>query len=254
MKRIKVVKVGGKLLEDEKRLEGLCDSLAELYPECVVVHGGGTLVGKLAERLGIEVKMHEGRRITDGETLDLAVMLYGGLANKRLVAALRKRGVNGCGLSGCDMGVVLSHKRPVGEIDWGFVGDIDRVDGDVISHLLESGIMPILCAISYGEGGLLLNTNADTIASAVAVALSSLYEVELIFCFDKPGVLRDMEDESSVIPTINRESFAELKRSGVIYSGMLPKLENAFTTIDAGVSSVRLTDPDHLSGGTIIVK
>ena len=254
MKKINVVKIGGKLIENTAVLAALCDALKGLYPNCVLVHGGGTLAGKLAEKLGMEVHMHEGRRITDAGTLEVVVMAYAGLANKKVVAGLQRRGVNACGLSGCDMGVVLSHKRPVKDIDWGFVGDIDTVDAEKLSMLLESGVMPVLSPITYSKEGLLLNTNADSVASATATALSRIYEVKLTFCFDKPGVLVDVDDDSSVIPSINRTQFKEFKESGVIYSGMLPKLENAFKTIDAGVSSVRLTDPDHLSGGTVIIK
>lgn len=254
MKKIKIIKIGGKLIENKDLLNSLCNELPKYYPNCVLVHGGGTLAGQLATKLGLEVKMHDGRRITDAETLKVTVMAYAGLANKTVVAELQKRGVNACGVSGCDMGIVKSHKRPVKDIDWGFVGDIDSVDCDMVSMLLEKGIMPVFSPITYSQDGELLNTNADSVANAVATALAERYDVELTFCFDKPGVLMDINDDSSAIPSINREQYAELKESGVIYSGMLPKLENAFKTIDSGVSAVRLTDPDHLNGGTVIIK
>lgn len=250
---IKVIKIGGKLIENEAVLAGLCDKLMKLYPDCVLVHGGGSLAGQLASRLGIETKMHDGRRITDRETLDVTIMAYAGLANKKVVAALQARGVDACGLSGCDMGIVVSHKREVKEIDWGYVGDIDRVKAENLAYLLDKKIMPVVSPITFDLSGQLLNTNADSVASAVAIALSRLYEVELVFCFDKPGVLTDIDDESSVISSVNRTQYQEYVTQGVIHSGMMPKLENAFKTIDAGVKSVRLTNPDHLTGGTVIV-
>lgn len=250
---IKVIKIGGKLIENEAVLEALCDKLMDLYPDCVLVHGGGSLAGQLSSRLGIETRMHDGRRITDRETLDVTIMAYAGLANKKVVAALQARGVNACGLSGCDMGIVVSHKREVKEIDWGFVGDIDQVKAENLAYLLDKKIMPVVSPITFDLCGQLLNTNADSVASAVAIALSRLYEVELVFCFDKPGVLTDVYDESSVIGSINRVQYQEYASRGVIHSGMMPKLENAFKTIDAGVKSVRLTNPENLTGGTVIV-
>lgn len=250
---VKVIKIGGKLIENEAVLDELCDKLMDLYPDCVLVHGGGSLAGQLSARLGIETRMHDGRRITDRETLDVTIMAYAGLANKKVVAALQARGVNACGLSGCDMGIVVSHKREVKDIDWGFVGDIDRVKAENLAYLLDKKIMPVVSPITFDLSGQLLNTNADSVASAVAIALSRLYEVELVFCFDKPGVLTDVDDESSVIPSIDRIRYQEYATQGVIHSGMMPKLENAFKTIDAGVKSVRLTNPDNLRGGTVIV-
>lgn len=250
---IKVIKIGGKLVENDTVLNGLSDKLMDLYPNCVLVHGGGSLAGQLSARLGIETRMHEGRRITDRETLDVTIMAYAGLANKKVVAALQTRKVNACGLSGCDMGIVVSHKREVKDIDWGFVGDIDQVKAENLAYLLDKKIMPVISPITFDLSGQLLNTNADSVASAVAIALSRLYEVELVFCFDKPGVLTDIEDDKSVIPSINREQYREYAGQGVIHSGMMPKLENAFKTIAAGVKSVRLTSPEHLTGGTVIV-
>ena len=250
---IKVIKIGGKLIENDAILAGLCDNLKAFYPSCVLVHGGGSMAGQLAGQLGVEVKMHDGRRITDKSTLDIAVMAYAGMANKKIVAGLQARGVNACGLSGCDMGVVVSHKREVKDIDWGYVGDIDEVKAEFLALLLGKEVMPVLSPITFSRGGQLLNTNADSVASAVAVALSLLYETELVYCFDKPGVLMDVEDDSSVIPLIDPLLYNELLQKGLIHSGMLPKLENAFKTLKAGVKKVRLTDPVHLDGGTVIV-
>lgn len=250
---IKVIKIGGKLIENDGVLSGLCDKLAGCYPNCVLIHGGGSMAGQLSTRLGIETRMHEGRRITDRETLDVTIMAYAGLANKKVVAALQARGVNACGLSGCDMGVIVAHKREVKDIDWGYVGDIDSVKAENLAYLLDKKIMPVISPITFDLSGQLLNTNADSVASAAAAALSRLYEVELVYCFDKPGVLTDVEDDHSVIPSINRAQYKEYAEKGLIHSGMMPKLENAFKTIDAGVKSVRLTNPENLTGGTVIV-
>ncbi len=253
--KVKIIKIGGKLVEDDavlNGLNGLNDRLAALWPGCLLVHGGGSMAGQLSAALGLEVRMHEGRRITDSRTLEVAVMAYAGLANKKIVAGLQARGVNACGLSGCDMGLVVSHKRERGEIDWGFVGDIDTVRTEALALLLENRILPVISPITCSREGQLLNTNADSVAGAVATALSSRYETELTFCFDKPGVLLDVNDEQSVIPRINKHDYRELLARGVLHSGMLPKLENAFKTLEAGVGSVRLTSPENLNGGTLL--
>lgn len=249
---LKIIKIGGKLIENDKILAGLCDKLTAYYPHCVLVHGGGSMAGQLSAKLGIEVKMHEGRRITDRDTLDVTVMAYAGLANKKVVAALQTRGVNACGLSGCDMGIIVSHKREVKDIDWGYVGDIDSVKAENIAYLLDKQVMPVISPITFDKNGQLLNTNADSVASAVAIAVSGMFDTELVYCFDKPGVLTDIDDNDSVIPTMNREQYKEYTEKGLIHSGMMPKLENAFKTIAAGVKSVRLTNPEHLDGGTVI--
>lgn len=252
--KIKVIKIGGKLIESSEVLARLCDGLASLGEPFVLVHGGGVLGSQLATKLGIEVKMHEGRRITDEATLDIAVMAYAGLANKRVVAALQARGVNACGLSGCDMAVVKSHRRPVKDIDWGLVGDVDSVDGEVLAMLLNNGVIPVVSPITFSPKGELLNTNADSVASAVAMGLASKYEVELVFTLDKAGVLLDVDDDSSLIAKITPDYYAELRREEKIHSGMIPKIDNAYKTIDAGVNSVRITSPNNLMGGTVVVK
>ncbi len=252
--KIKVIKIGGKLIENREVLARLCDGLASLGEPFVLVHGGGVLGSQLATKLGVEVKMHEGRRITDEPTLEIAVMAYAGLANKRVVAALQARGVNACGLSGCDMAVVKSHRRPVKDIDWGFVGDVDSVNADVLAMLLDAGAVPVVSPITFSPEGELLNTNADSVASAVAMGLASKYEVELVFTLDKAGVLLDVEDESSLIPTITPQLYQELRQEEKIHSGMIPKIDNAYKTIDAGVEKVRITSPDNLTGGTVVVK
>lgn len=250
---IKVIKAGGKLIENEQVLDDLCNKLSVYYPYCVLVHGGGSMAGQLSARLGMETQMYEGRRITDASTLEVTVMAYAGLANKKIVACLQSKQVNACGLSGCDMGVVVSHKRAFTDIDWGYVGDIDRVKEEVLAFLLDRGILPVLSPITCSVTGQLLNTNADSVAAATAIALSRRYDTELVFCFDKPGVLEDMEDENSLIPLIDRKKYQELLEEKSIHTGMLPKLENAFKTLEAGVKRVRLTSPSDLEGGTVIV-
>ena len=252
--KIKVIKIGGKLIENSEVLARLCDGLSSLGEPFVLVHGGGVMGSQLATKLGVEVKMHEGRRITDEATLDIAVMAYAGLANKRVVAALQARGVNACGLSGCDMAVVKSHRRPVKDIDWGLVGDVDSVDADVMAMLLGAGVIPVVSPITFSPDGELLNTNADSVASAVAMGLAERFDVELVFTLDKAGVLLDVNDESSLIKTITPALYAQLRAEEKIHSGMIPKIDNAYKTIESGVDSVRITSPYDLSGGTLVVK
>lgn len=252
--KIKVIKIGGKLIENVDVLASLCDHLVSLDEAFVLVHGGGVMGSHLAEKLGVEVKMHEGRRITDAVTLDITVMAYAGLANKRVVAALQARGVNACGLSGCDMAVVKSHRRPVKDIDWGLVGDVDTVDADVLALLLDNGAIPVISPITFSPEGELLNTNADSVASAVAMGLARKYDVELVFTLDKAGVLLDVDDESSLIPTITPALYAELRAAEKIHSGMIPKIDNAYKTIESGVGAVRITSPSNLTGGTVVTK
>ncbi len=250
---LKVIKFGGKLLENEASLRAVATAVARTLPRTIVVHGGGVMATRLAEKLSIEQHIVDGRRITDAATLDITVMAYAGLANKRLTAALAAQGAQACGLTGCDMGVVRSTKRPVQQdIDWGFVGDVQQVNDKALRMLLNSGYTPVLSPITYSAEGLLLNTNADSVAAAVAAAMSREEEVELVYCFDKAGVLRDINDPDSVIPEIDEQLYAELKREGAIFEGMLPKLENAFATLRKGVSRVRITAPDSLTGGTVI--
>ena len=241
-----VIKIGGKLVENPELLGRLCDRLVKVSPPFIVVHGGGTLAGELCRLLDIPEQMVGGRRVTDEETLRVAVMTYAGWVNKTVVSALQHRGINACGLSGCDMQVVTARKRPRTDRDWGYVGDIEAVNTAVLTMFLRQGIVPVLSPITYGIHGAVLNTNADSVASAVAEAMAKGGLVDLVFCMDKRGVMKDIGDEDSLISHLNREQYEQYKQEGVIHSGMLPKLENAFTSIARGVRSVRLVHPDEL--------
>ena len=221
----------------------------------MLVHGGGRKATKVAESLGIESKMVGGRRITDADMLSVVTMVYGGLVNKNLVARLQANGVNALGLTGADMDVIRSHKRPLKDgVDFGFVGDVDNVAGSTLARLIEEGVTPVMAPLTHDGQGHILNTNADTIASETAKALAPYYDVTLIFSFEKKGVLRNPDDDDSVIPTITREDFVKYKADGTISGGMLPKIENALSAIDAGVERVIITLATAIDGnhGTII--
>lgn len=254
MKPINVIKVGGGVVEDDASLSLLLSSFAALPGAKVLVHGGGRSATRMAERLGIETHMVDGRRITDAAMLDVVTMVYGGLVNKHVVAALQGRGLNAVGLTGADMDLIRSHRRPAGVVDYGWVGDIDRVDTTVLQRLIDAGCVPVVAPLTHDGQGHMLNTNADSIAGEVACALASAYDVTLTFCFEKRGVLRDAADDTSVIPRIDEPSFRRLVQEGVIAGGMIPKLENSFTAVRRGVRQVVITRADHLDGqgGTVI--
>jgi acetylglutamate kinase len=249
-----IIKIGGKVVDNEIMLQEILRGfIADNRPK-ILVHGGGKGATELAEKLGIPTQMVNGRRITDDPTLEIAVMVYAGWFNKKVVAALQAGGCNALGLSGADGNLILAHKRPVGEIDYGWVGDVDSVDAEGIRELLLARFTPVLCAITHDGQGHLLNTNADTIAFKVAQAMSKHYKVTLSYCFEKSGVLLDAEDNTTLIPRLDRERFEALKKEGAIHTGMLPKLENAFAAAAAGVETVRICGPDTFSGngGTLI--
>jgi acetylglutamate kinase len=212
------------------------------------VHGGGKVATQLSETLGIETKLVDGRRITDIDTLRVVTMVYAGLINKNIVAQLQRFGNNAIGLTGADGDFIRTKKRPVKTIDYGFVGDIDEssINPHNISKLMEAGFTPVFCALTHDGEGQLLNTNADTIASALAVALAKLYDTTLIYCFEKKGVLKDINDESSLVKEVNRHSYEELKAQQIIHSGMLPKMDNAFSAISCGVKAVIIGHSDDL--------
>lgn len=253
--KITIVKVGGAIVEDEAQLTQLLKDFAAIPGRKVLVHGGGRRATKVAAALGIESHMVGGRRITDADMLEVVTMVYGGLVNKNLVARLQAAGVNAIGLTGADMDVIRSHKRPVKDgVDFGFVGDVDRADGDRLSTLIKAGLTPIMAPLTHDGQGHILNTNADTIAAETAKALARHYDVTLIYSFEKKGVLSNPNDEESVIPTITRADFNRYKANGIIAGGMLPKLENALAAVDAGVSRVIITLATAIDGehGTVI--
>lgn len=246
MEKLTIVKVGGKICENPTSLNALLRDFAAIEGNKLLVHGGGRLATSMAERLGIETKMVDGRRITDDDMLEVVTMVYGGLVNKRIVAGLQALGVNALGMTGADMNILLSHKRPVKTVDYGWVGDVDRADGVALKSLISQGVVPVIAPLTHDCKAHILNTNADTMAGETAKALAPLFDVTLVFCFEKEGVLRDENDDNSVIPVINRNLYAELKEQGVVSGGMLPKLDNAFATLDAGVKEVIITKADNL--------
>lgn len=240
MQKLTIVKVGGKVVENPESLNELLDSFAKIEGHKILVHGGGALASKMLQRMGIEPSMHQGRRITDKQTLEVVTMVYGGLVNKNIVAQLQAKGVNAIGLTGADMNTMYSHKRPVKDIDYGFVGDVDGINSKGLKALLEAGAIPVLAPITHDGNGQLLNTNADTIAGQAAVGMANIYAVRLIFGFELKGVLRNIEDKDSVIPIIKETEVEELANSGIVADGMLPKLKNCFDALQAGVKNVEI--------------
>lgn len=255
--KLTIVKVGGAIVEDSEKLNELLDNFAAIEGAKVLVHGGGRRATKVAAALGIESKMVNGRRITDADMLEVVTMVYGGLVNKNIIAKLQAKGINAIGLTGADMDVIHSHKRPVKDgIDFGFVGDVERVDANKIKLLIDGGITPVMAPLTHDVQGNILNTNADTIASETAKALAALYDVTLIYSFEKKGVLSKPDDDDSVIPVITRTDFNKYVADGTIAGGMIPKIENALAAVDAGVKQVVITLANAIDGkhGTIISK
>ena len=249
MKQLTVIKVGGAVVEDEAQLSQLLKDFSSIAGPKVLVHGGGRSATKVAAQLGIETKMVNGRRVTDAEMLDVVTMVYGGLVNKRVVARLQAHGVNAIGLTGADVDVIRSHKRPPKDgIDYGFVGDVDCADGKMLSTLVEAGIVPVMAPLTHDGAGHILNTNADTIAGETAKALAQYYDVTLVYCFEKKGVLSNPDDDDSVIPVITRNDFRHYVEDGTVSGGMIPKIENAFQAIDAGVKKVVITCASAIDG------
>lgn len=256
MEKLTVIKVGGKIVEEPETLNRLLSDFSALPGYKVLVHGGGRSATQLAARLGIESHMVNGRRITDAETLKVVTMVYGGLVNKNIIAGLQAKGVNAIGLTGADMDVIRSVKRPVQEVDYGFVGDVKRVNTDLLVSLIHQGVVPVMAPLTHDGAGHLLNTNADTIAGETAKALARHFEVTLVYCFEKKGVLRDADDDDSVIPVITPELFRQYVEQGIIQGGMIPKLENSFSAVAAGVHQVIITLATAIDGqsGTAIKK
>ncbi|UKK48603.1 acetylglutamate kinase [Prevotella sp. E9-3] len=253
--KLTIVKVGGAVVEDEAQLKQLLTDFAAIQGRKVLVHGGGRRATQVAARLGIESQMVGGRRITDEQMLEVVTMVYGGLVNKHVVAMLQAAGVSAIGLTGADGDVIRSHRRPIKDgIDYGFVGDVDKVENKTLQRLVEGGMVPVLAPLTHDGQGNMLNTNADTIASEAAKALAELYDVTLIYSFEKKGVLSNPDDDESVIPTITRTDFERYKADGTISGGMLPKIENALAAIESGVSRVIITLATQIDGnhGTVI--
>lgn len=256
MEKLTIIKVGGKIVEGENTLKQLLERFSKIEGKKVLVHGGGRSATALATKLGIESKMVDGRRITDAETLKVVTMVYAGLVNKNIVANLQSLGLNALGLTGADMNYMRSDKRPVKTVDYGFVGDVKEVNASLLADLISKDVVPVLAPLTHDKKGNLLNTNADTIAGEAAKALAQYFDVTLTYCFEKKGVLRDENDDDSVIAEINPQLFQEYVEKGIIQGGMIPKLENSFAAINAGVSKVVITKADELgnNSGTVITK
>ncbi|WP_029033462.1 acetylglutamate kinase [Salinimicrobium terrae] len=249
-----IVKIGGKLIENEERLTAFLQDFSALEGPKILIHGGGNMATEIASKLGFPTQMVDGRRITDADSLKVIVMTYGGLINKTIVAKLQAFETNAVGLCGADGKSIISKKRPVKEIDYGFVGDIETVNSDFISSLLEQKIVPVFSAISATRKGQLLNTNGDSVAAEVAKAMSSFYTTELYYCFEKKGVLENPLDEDSVISEIDGVKYRQLLENKIISEGMLPKLHNCFEALKHGVNEIYLGDAHILKAGSSCTK
>ena len=255
MRKLTIVKVGGKIVEEEDSLRSLLSDFSKIEGLKLLVHGGGRSATKVATQLGIESVMVNGRRVTDAETLKVVTMVYAGLVNKTIVARLQALDINALGLTGADLNLIRSEKRPVKEVDYGFVGDVKAVNADLIADLINKEVVPVLAPLTHDKQGNMLNTNADTIAGETAKALASHFDVSLVYCFEKKGVLRDENDDDSVIAEITPTIYQEYVAQGVIQGGMIPKLDNAFEALHAGVKEVIITQASELgkSSGTKVI-
>src|SRR4029078_8394584 len=241
-----IIKIGGNIIDDEIKISSFLKDFASINEKKILVHGGGKLATNLAEKLGVEQKLVDGRRITDRETLKIVTMVYAGYINKNIVARLQSYDCNAIGLCGADGDAILAHKRNHPVIDYGFVGDIDAINTNLLKSLLDQNISIVFASLTHDQKGQLLNTNADTIAQEVAKALSSSYEVQLIYSFEKAGVLLDANDDSTVISTLNPSRYQQLKSKQKIFAGMIPKLDNAFAAINGGVKKVIIGKAEQL--------
>ncbi len=241
-----IVKIGGNILDHPAKLASFLADFSVISEPKILIHGGGKMATDLGKKLGIEPNMYDGRRITDRATLDLVTMVYGGLINKQLVAQLQALGCNALGLTGADGNAVLATKRPVKDMDYGFVGDVEKVNAPFLANLLTKGFLPVFAPLTHDGKGNLLNTNADTMAAEIAKALTNQFEIALVYCFEKKGVLRDVADNNSVIASMNKAEFEQLKKEGIIATGMIPKLTNAFAAIEAGVNQVVILEAGEL--------
>jgi acetylglutamate kinase len=239
-KPLSIIKIGGNIIDNPTELSMFLSDFSKIEGNKILVHGGGKSATKMAQSIGLTPQMIEGRRITDKPMLDVVVMIYAGEINKNIVAQLQANNTNAMGFSGADGNLIQSTKRNHPTIDYGFVGDVQKVNTVLLETLINNGIVPVFCAITHDKNGQLLNTNADTIASELAIALSEVFEVTLNYCFEKPGVLFDAEDDLSVISTINQELYSKLKAEKAIHSGMIPKLDNCFNSLSKGVQKIRI--------------
>lgn len=246
MEQLFIIKIGGNIIDDENRLTSFLQQFAALKGNKILIHGGGKLATKLAEQMGIQQQMVDGRRITDGETLKIVTMVYAGYINKNIVAKLQSLGENAIGLTGADANLIMAHQRKHASIDYGFVGDIDAVSSATITHMLQQNLSLVVAPITHDGKGQLFNTNADTIAQELAKAMSHAYETTLIYSFEKKGVLKDISDENNVIPVIDTDLYRQLKESNIIFAGMIPKLDNAFAAVNAGVKKVIIGQAEML--------
>lgn len=245
--KLSIVKIGGNIIEDDAALNAFLKLFSKLEGKKILVHGGGKRATHIASKLGIESQMLNGRRVTDAETLEVITMVYGGLVNKNVVAKLQALNIDAIGLTGADVNSITSDKRPVKNIDFGFVGDVKKVAYNSIDKLIKADFTPVFCAITHDGKGQLLNTNADTITSQVAIGMSRLYETSIYYCFELNGVLKDINDKNSVIKHINSKRYKELLSEGVIADGMLPKLENCFDALNNGVSTINMGNTSMLT-------
>lgn len=248
MEQLNIVKIGGNVIDNPEALAKFLQAFAKLEGFKVLVHGGGKIATKVAEAMQLKTKMIEGRRITDDNMIDVVTMTYGGLVNKKIVSRLQGLGTNAVGLTGADGNLILSEKRPKqGDVDFGWVGDPKRVNDNWLRALLEGNHVPVIAPLTHDGKGNLLNTNADTIASVIAIALSAFFEISIDYCFELQGVLKDIDDPSSLIKSLNTGKYLKLKEDGVITQGMIPKLDNAFDAIQKGVKTVRIMNHESIS-------
>ncbi|WP_109299117.1 acetylglutamate kinase [Aquimarina sp. AU474] len=249
--KLLVAKIGGNIIENQEALDSFLQDFSKISEPKILVHGGGKSATHMANKLGVKTEMIDGRRITSAQNLDIVIMTYAGLLNKTIVSGLQKNNCNALGLTGSDANIIEAEKRPVQFIDYGYVGDITKVNDEVIKGFLELGITPIFCAVTHDGNGQLLNTNADTIASEIASAMSSNYEVSLFYCFELKGVLENINDKDSVIEHIDLEKYSKLRDKDIIADGMLPKLQNCFNALHKNVNKVHIANADFIKDHTI---
>ncbi|MBI3882996.1 MAG: acetylglutamate kinase [Sphingobacteriales bacterium] len=248
MEKLFVIKIGGNVIDNDVALASFLKIFASINAKKILIHGGGKVATKIGEKLGIQSNYVNGRRITDEATIDLVTMVYGGLVNKKVVASLQSLNCNAIGLTGADANIIPATKRPVKEVDYGFVGDVDssKIAANKLQLFLDNGLMPIIAPLTHDGNGQMLNTNADTVASTLAVSLSKSYDVRLIYCFEKKGVLENVNDDDSVITLITKEKYKQLLEENKLFDGILPKIDNAFDAIDSGVKEVLIGDANDL--------